>query len=291
VVVKNLNTNDKQTFKLKEKVSNSGKASLNIDNLKADTSYQIKSYFQGDDQDKYDYCPHSQNVTTDKIVVGPIVSPPICGSNAREYTTATEFPGIFCSVGTVSEEPNFPEAGEEVTWRCLKDGEVECKAIKKEKREEKVIKPICGDGIVNSDEECDDGNAISLDGCSSTCRREVEESPLATSLVAKSSGLIGRDIVKGVLLASGIMAAAVASLPLLPLPLQASLPTIFAMPFTRRRKEKSWGIVFDIQTKQPLKGAVVSLKDSQTGRTVETMLTDDTGRYGFLIANLLTMKI
>ncbi|NVB40186.1 DUF4215 domain-containing protein [Pseudenhygromyxa sp. WMMC2535] len=34
----------------------------------------------------------------------------------------------------------------------------------------------CGNGIVQAQEECDDGNDISGDGCSSTCSLEVEES-------------------------------------------------------------------------------------------------------------------
>ena len=31
----------------------------------------------------------------------------------------------------------------------------------------------CGDGIVNGTEECDDGNTVSGDGCSSVCKKEV----------------------------------------------------------------------------------------------------------------------
>eukprot|EP00050_Salpingoeca_kvevrii_P002742 m.201301 g.201301 ORF g.201301 m.201301 type:complete len:613 (-) comp10676_c0_seq1:182-2020(-) len=32
--------------------------------------------------------------------------------------------------------------------------------------------PICGNRIIEDDETCDDGNSLSFDGCSSTCRRE-----------------------------------------------------------------------------------------------------------------------
>lgn len=32
---------------------------------------------------------------------------------------------------------------------------------------------ICGDGLRSEDEECDDGNALSLDGCSQTCELEA----------------------------------------------------------------------------------------------------------------------
>ena len=32
---------------------------------------------------------------------------------------------------------------------------------------------LCGDGVVDSDEQCDDGNTVNLDGCSAECRRET----------------------------------------------------------------------------------------------------------------------
>ena len=31
---------------------------------------------------------------------------------------------------------------------------------------------VCGDGVKTSSEQCDDGNLVSLDGCSSTCTIE-----------------------------------------------------------------------------------------------------------------------
>lgn len=44
--------------------------------------------------------------------------------------------------------------------------------------------PICGNGIIEPPEECDDHNLVSGDGCSSVCQREVTPipSPLPTSL-------------------------------------------------------------------------------------------------------------
>lgn len=36
----------------------------------------------------------------------------------------------------------------------------------------------CGDGVISGTEQCDDGNAVSLDGCSSTC--QVEPSSICT---------------------------------------------------------------------------------------------------------------
>ena len=31
---------------------------------------------------------------------------------------------------------------------------------------------MCGDGVINTGEDCDDNNTKSDDGCSSTCKRE-----------------------------------------------------------------------------------------------------------------------
>ena len=31
---------------------------------------------------------------------------------------------------------------------------------------------VCGDGLITSGEECDDGNAVGMDGCSNLCRKE-----------------------------------------------------------------------------------------------------------------------
>jgi len=38
---------------------------------------------------------------------------------------------------------------------------------------ENVTAGSCGDGYRMSPEQCDDGNAVSGDGCSSTCREEA----------------------------------------------------------------------------------------------------------------------
>lgn len=35
--------------------------------------------------------------------------------------------------------------------------------------------PVCGNAVVESPEQCDDGNCINGDGCSSTCQLEVPQ--------------------------------------------------------------------------------------------------------------------
>jgi cysteine-rich repeat protein len=39
----------------------------------------------------------------------------------------------------------------------------------------RVTVPVCGDGITEGPEECDDGNTASGDGCSETCTIEPED--------------------------------------------------------------------------------------------------------------------
>ena len=42
-----------------------------------------------------------------------------------------------------------------------------------------TVTPVCGNGVIETGETCDDGNTVSGDGCSSTCTTEVpgEEPP------------------------------------------------------------------------------------------------------------------
>ena len=40
-----------------------------------------------------------------------------------------------------------------------------------------VSQPVCGNGIVEEGEQCDDGNTVNGDGCSSTCQTEVPPPP------------------------------------------------------------------------------------------------------------------
>lgn len=49
-----------------------------------------------------------------------------------------------------------------------------------------------------------------------------------------------------------------------------------------KKRAKSWGVVYDSVTKQPLDPAYVILKDSK-GKTVASAITDLDGRYGFLV--------
>ncbi len=51
-------------------------------------------------------------------------------------------------------------------------------------------KPVCGNGIVETGEQCDDGNTVGSDGCSATCQNEI----LAPN---PGSAVCGNDIIEG----------------------------------------------------------------------------------------------
>ncbi|MBN1326117.1 hypothetical protein JW977_04035 [Candidatus Falkowbacteria bacterium] len=50
------------------------------------------------------------------------------------------------------------------------------------------------------------------------------------------------------------------------------------------KKPKSWGIIYDQKTKQPLHYAVVRIFDLKFNKLLETQVTDSKGRYSFLVS-------
>jgi len=60
------------------------------------------------------------------------------------------------------------------------------------------------------------------------------------------------------------------------------------------KKPKSWGIVYDEKTKEPLLYAIVRILDIKFNKLLETQVTDSKGRYSFLVSKnqyqLLTEK-
>ncbi|MBT3817381.1 MAG: DUF4215 domain-containing protein [Candidatus Magasanikbacteria bacterium] len=55
--------------------------------------------------------------------------------------------------------------------------------------------------------------------------------------------------------------------------------------FLHPRKPKSWGIIYDKNTKKPIKKAVLRLFNHEYNRLVSTKMTDRRGRYAFLLGN------
>ena len=65
---------------------------------------------------------------------------------------------------------------------------------------------------------------------------------------------------------------------LIPMRLWGLLMTVFSL----KKRNRSWGTVYDSVTKQPIDPAYVSLKDL-SGKEISSSITDLDGRYGFLV--------
>ena len=50
-----------------------------------------------------------------------------------------------------------------------------------------------------------------------------------------------------------------------------------------RRKRQKWGVVYNSLTKQPIDLAIVRLLNAETGRVIQTRITDAKGRYAFIV--------
>jgi len=191
---------------------------------------------------------------------------PLCGSAQGIYEIGqNNFEGSFCQSGTVSVAPTFPESEETVTWVCVNDNkEVYCSAQKEkiETEQENNNAPI----VISA-------QAGTRTPPTQLAEKEDEQPPILISTTLSLS------------------AAALASAPLIPFPLQTSIFTLFATPFIKRRKDKFWGVVFDSDTKQPIKNVVVSLVDVGSNEKIETILTDEQGRYGFLLSKQAKYEI
>lgn len=115
----------------------------------------------------------------------------VCG-DAHEVVFSYDATGYDpykqCSVGEPSN-PDFPEQGATQTWLCSAAGgeSSECWAS----RETEPDPVVCGNGIVENDEECDDGNEVdgsNGDFCYNNCTKKYldigDTSELDTSLVS-----------------------------------------------------------------------------------------------------------
>ncbi len=63
------------------------------------------------------------------------------------------------------------------------------------------------------------------------------------------------------------------------------LYSLLAHPFRiiAMRRRKKWGVVFDAITQMPVDLAIVRLLDAETGRIMRTAVTDQQGRYAFIV--------
>ena len=88
----------------------------------------------------------------------------------REFTLVTVLSMIACSGsgGTTSDGGTTTSAGE-VTSDASSESSSSSGAGETDSGATTAVSPGCGDGILDGDEECDDGNAVNGDGCNSDC--------------------------------------------------------------------------------------------------------------------------
>ena len=55
------------------------------------------------------------------------------------------------------------------------------------------------------------------------------------------------------------------------------------VPLTLGKRRKPWGVVFDSTTGKPVRGALVRIYSKEFSKLKETQITDDQGRFGFLV--------
>ncbi len=58
--------------------------------------------------------------------------------------------------------------------------------------------------------------------------------------------------------------------------------TLFVV-YVKPKKPKTWGIVYDRQTKKPIKKVIIKLFSNQYNRLITSQITDNNGRYAFLV--------
>lgn len=105
-----------------------------------------------------------------------VIISPVCGSSNGKVFEQKPMTGL-CSVGSATI---VSQVGMEWQWKCVEDTGVvvspyipemvSCRAVVQESQ----VVPICGNGVKESGEQCDDGNLVSGDMCSATCT--IEES-------------------------------------------------------------------------------------------------------------------
>ncbi len=168
--------------------------------LKNSATGQVKEIFNGDTYDCEFNKILGEDFLADKVVLqtcgwawsstdavrlcGSTITLPVCGNGIVEETEKCEV-NTNCSItecdnldGCVGKD--YYDYND-MTNNCLSNCSCETKTctgfIKYANDSRCVIPPVCGDGIIEATEECDDGNKINGDGCSGICKNEIKPEP------------------------------------------------------------------------------------------------------------------
>lgn len=90
------------------------------------------------------------------------------------------------------------------------------------------------------------------------------------------------NIITGVAVALSALAVAMLNFSLLS-PFSSLIAKLLLLFGVFKKSKKPWGIVYDSENYKPIPMSVVQIFDKETNRILETQVTDDEGRFGFLV--------
>ena len=274
VEIKNKKTGQKQKYKFKKiKASDNGRCTLNIKNLLPGTEYVLRVKVSEKGEDDYSDFSDFKKAKTQE---GDI------------YDSGHEY---------IDEKVNLEAEPD------LRDDNLSLDITNEE------LASLSDDKNNSKDDPKDNGEQIVNNPDSELV---FEEENNKNTIVDQLIGIAANTAVIGGLLWAVIKTFSTAPnpfIPLTPAPLRASLDLrlrnsirrrFFGMlnlfpfvnisskdrisfPFYRYDAYKVWGVVFDSYTKQPLADAIVYLMNYEKERMVDLKITDENGRFGFLI--------
>ena len=109
-----------------------------------------------------DYCINDVHIVADHPATASLDDAILSDWSCSAYEVFLQFPDSFYPLAITRNYGNSPHA----------DGSVGYPYILVRGDSVVPIGPSCGDGILTAVEQCDDGNTVSGDGCSSTCQFE-----------------------------------------------------------------------------------------------------------------------
>ncbi len=140
-------------------------------------------------RDIYGYCSSQCSCVNDQFAKSCVKNS--CGASCSEGETQTESCGVTdvgeCRLGTKTRicddnSCSFGNFGQctgnidPVQEVCNDNKDNDCDGLTDNNDDDcEGEQPICGNGVREGNEQCDDGNLISGDGCSSTCKIEEED--------------------------------------------------------------------------------------------------------------------
>ena len=125
------------------------------------------------------------------VEIRDVLPLPAAAGRLASQTTKVDFkPKVHITKDTVQpterkpkETPQAPSTGEPTTGGGGGAGDASSPGQCTENCDPTPRAPVCGDGSLDAGEQCDDGNTLDGDGCSSTCRIEARPQPPAMVVV------------------------------------------------------------------------------------------------------------